>query len=814
MFAVVNCSMAPVGFMKAFSVLLGLAGTIASFHANVALGFSISAVTVSPSNVVSAGVEVQLVVDIVTPGQGTWLYAPSRVSANAGVIRVDIYPASGMLAAIGALRETVTLGVLPAGTHQYEVAIHPNVTVNWGTRTNRGNFVVTDGPPLPLVGIHASQFRTAEPCPVCLVAPGVFTISRTGSTATPLTVHLQYDGSAAPGQDYNALPPQVTIPAGTNAAHFLVLPNDDLLVEGPEIVRATIVRPETATGAYGFSEHSRAAMVVIGDDEPGAPDLRLDIAQPKEAAQFAAAVTIEISVLAVWTQGEVDRPVQFFAGDRLIAQSSPPAFGRPPIPGLPSVHTIFWTNPPAGAHALTARYERSPGLFVASPPVNITIGGTAPPVVSIHATQPIAEESSYPYRRLPFRGEFTIVRSGSTADPLNVFVHYSGTAAPGADYPAQPFLASIPAGAESTRIAVTPVDDGISEGIETVVAALSHCPPDSNPPMGIPCYGGFDINHSRARATVFIRDNGITEASITITNPADGATFAAGETVNIDAVAIDLNGYMGHVEFWDGPTLLGSSDIAFFRAPDPGTPIYHNFEWRGASAGDHVLTARSITHEGQPVSSQPVRITVTDSNPLPVVTVTAPDCFAVEPDSSAALNTATFRIVRSGPLSNSLVVAYSLDGAAENGGDYEWLSGLATIPAGASSVDVVVRPIADKALERLESVILQIDEPAPPGPLVRVINPYRVGRPSRAAAVISDGPWLFASTSTPCVPLGEGLRHICFAGESGGTYHLEGSADLRTWQALATARCEDGALHFVDIDAGSHACRFYRLRPE
>ncbi len=46
--------------------------------------------------------------------------------------------------------------------------------------------------------------------------PGVLTVSRTGNTALPLTVHYGTAGTADPGVDYNALSGTVTIPADSN----------------------------------------------------------------------------------------------------------------------------------------------------------------------------------------------------------------------------------------------------------------------------------------------------------------------------------------------------------------------------------------------------------------------------------------------------------------------------------------------------------------------------------------------------------------------------------------------------------------------
>src|SRR5688572_12211529 len=111
--------------MKRTLRFLAITYAIASFAANVARAFSISAVTLSPSNVVPPMTELRMTIDIITPSQAAWLYAPTQISSNASGLRVDVFPTSGALTAIGSLRETVTLGVFPVGTHNYEVVIHP-----------------------------------------------------------------------------------------------------------------------------------------------------------------------------------------------------------------------------------------------------------------------------------------------------------------------------------------------------------------------------------------------------------------------------------------------------------------------------------------------------------------------------------------------------------------------------------------------------------------------------------------------------------------------------------------------------------------
>jgi hypothetical protein len=773
------------------------------------------------------------------------------------------------------------------------------------------NILVGPGPTLPVVQLYSAHWKTLEPCPACDVAPGVLTFKRTMPTNEPLVVFLQTDGTATSDEDYPALPTHVVIPAGQTTTHFELYPVDDQLVEGPEVVRVRLVTPPDGTApTYLINVSQNEALVVIGDDERGAPEVRLDIVEPKEGTYFALGATIQLSAISVWTRSEVFRPVEFYDGNMFIGQSGPGPL-RPPIPCLPNVHTIQWTNPSTGQHVLTARTELSLNLWATSPPVRITVSSEPPPVVRIETTEPIAEEDSTPFDHVNWVGEFTISRTGPTNASLPVYVQYSGSATAGADYTNLPWLVSIPAGATSTVIRVVALNDSVPEGIETLVATISNCPP---PGLRPPCYV-FEIDPVHASATVFIRDDGITEASLAITRPTDGASFNVGETILIEATAIDLNGYISRVEFFDGHQRIGESEIVFILPPDPGTPILHSFEWHGAASGPHVLTARATSTVSVAISSQPVHITVGPgsnqpprialtrpvdgaefplnapieivaqaSDPdgfvrraeffadgrkigeqsivfiqppppgqtqtftfvwhfpapgahtltaramddagatavsapvnirvtlpdlLPVVTVVARDAFAVEPGSNTVLNTASFRIRRFGPTNDPLVVNYSLHGTAQNGVDYETLSGLATIPAGRRTMIVIVRPLPDDLAEGIETVILRLEDPTGEEP-----PRYRVGFPRSAVALIRDYPWIHPPGGARCVPLQEGMRHVCFAAQTAYNFRVEASIDLRNWETLCNTLAADGAVHFADDESASLPYRFYRVAPE
>ncbi len=353
-------------------------------------------------------------------------------------------------------------------------------------------------------------------------------------------------------------------------------------------------------------------------------------------------------------------------------------------------------------------------------------------VVRIDAVDRVAEETSAPLRRLALRGRFVISRTGPTAEALPVFVHYRGSATPGVDYPAQPFLVAIPAGTNALEIEIVPKPDDIAEPIEIVEATLSECPPETIPPLGVPCYQ-VNIDPAHATARVFIRDDGITTATIEITQPRAGAEFPFGRPVPVNATAIDLDGAITRLEFFAGATSIGTSEIVFVRAPDPGDPILHSVVWDNPPVGRHLLTARGVNAAGERVVSPAVPIVVVgDSLPVISIEATAPE--TTEPSPTSRIAPAVFTLSRSGPTDRPLRVLTQNGGTATPDADYAAVPRGVEFPAGTSSVQVVIVPLDDDLVEGDETVITEI-LPS----LVADVPSYRIDPlRARARVVIHD----------------------------------------------------------------------------
>ena len=87
--------------------------------------------------------------------------------------------------------------------------------------------------------------------------------------------------------------------------------------------------------------------------------------------------------------------------------------------------------------------------------------------------------------------------------------------------------------------------------------------------------------------------------TVAIVQPANGATFAAGESVTIAADAVDPDGSIARVEFFSGAVKL---------AEDSSFPYI--FSWSNPPSGSHVLTAIATDNVGAQTTSAAITIAV------------------------------------------------------------------------------------------------------------------------------------------------------------------------------------------------------------
>jgi hypothetical protein len=106
-----------------------------------------------------------------------------------------------------------------------------------------------------------------------------------------------------------------------------------------------------------------------------------------------------------------------------------------------------------------------------------------------------------------------------------------------------------------------------------------------------------------------------------LTSPTNGAAFGHGSVITLSATATDTDGIISQVEFFDGPTLLGTD-----------TTAPYSLNWTGTNAGARILTAVATDNNNLKTTSAPVSITIIGP---PVVHLTSPTNGATFPGNTA-----------------------------------------------------------------------------------------------------------------------------------------------------------------------------------
>ena len=150
------------------------------------------------------------------------------------------------------------------------------------------------------------------------------------------------------------------------------------------------------------------------------------------------------------------------------------------------------------------------------------------PSVSIVASDAVAAETRS--GQTANRGQFTISRTGATTAALTLAYSVSGSATNGTDYNRLSGTVTIPVGRSSVTLSVSPVDDSLVEGTETVVVTLN-------------AGAAISVNATRGSASISLQDNEasnrtndnfadsrvLTGTSVTATGSNAAATAEAGE---------------------------------------------------------------------------------------------------------------------------------------------------------------------------------------------------------------------------------------------------------------------------------------------
>ncbi len=131
-------------------------------------------------------------------------------------------------------------GTAPAGDYGGTVTVRGGADIFANGDLASAGFTILS----PDVNLAATDANASEQGP----DPGVFTISRTGSTTIDLPVFFAISGTAVNGSAYNAIAPAGTIPAGSSSTTITITPIPNNVAEGDRSVNLLL----TSSSAYNL----------------------------------------------------------------------------------------------------------------------------------------------------------------------------------------------------------------------------------------------------------------------------------------------------------------------------------------------------------------------------------------------------------------------------------------------------------------------------------------------------------------------------------------------------------------------------------
>ena len=343
---------------------------------------------------------------------------------------------------------------------------------------------------------------------------GVFTFSRTGGLASPLTVYYAAGGTASNSNDYSGLSGIVVIPAGLSSVDVVVTPVDDATVDSGESVSVTVL----SNANYLLGAANSATMTIIDNDAAGIT-----------VSPITGLVTNEAGGSAMFTVVLNTAP----SFEVSIALSSDTT-----TEGLPSIASLVFNAGNWNTPQTVTVVGQNDGVIDGDVPYNIitatavsadgNYGGVVDPsdIVLTNAdddvlpTVSMAATIAYVSEAGGTDAVVRISRTGSTASALTVnFSTASSTAISDVDYHVIGTAAVIPAGSSSVDVPVAVINDVAIEGDEFVVVSLASG-------------SGYIVGQVNT-ATVTIKDDD--QPSLPVANFALDQGVGDGSTVSVKA---------------------------------------------------------------------------------------------------------------------------------------------------------------------------------------------------------------------------------------------------------------------------------------
>ncbi len=517
--------------------------------------------------------------------------------------------------------------------------------------------------------------------------PATFVITRTGSTAQPLTVDYALGGSAAHGVDYAALPGVLTIPAGSTVASVTVVPKNDALGEPQQTVslqlrgRATYVVGEPGNATVTITDSSDRPVVAIGVSAG-------DAGEPASTGNFKFTttgtgfgnITIHYTVTGTATPG-VD----------YVALPGTLTMGRNTTTQL--TVTPIDDNVPEGFETVVVTIDSNSAYTTfLDTSATMNLVDDDQPVVSISTTNSSFSEAGS-------QAKFWFSRTGYTTDALTVNYTIGGTATNGADYVSLPGTITIPAGAGGVALRVVPIEDTLKEGTETLVLTIAP--------------GAYGVG--LGSATDYLADNDSPAVQVRFPTPTGSGSESAG-MVNVPVVLSGISAVPVTVEYAiGGGTATGGIDYSL----TPGVLTFAPGEYSktipltiledDTVEPTETVIVRLQNANGSGLGPNTYTFTINDDDapPAPTVDFAATGASGLESVSPAQI-VVSLSAAQSGSVSVDYAITTETGATATSGADFTLATGTLVFAPGETAKIVPNTIVNDTTLEPNETLALTL----------------------------------------------------------------------------------------------------------
>jgi len=343
----------------------------------------------------------------------------------------------------------------------------------------------------------------------------------------------------------------------------------------------------------------------------------VSISSPGNGASFTAPASIIINANASDPDGSISK-VEFYNGSSLLGSDNSSPF------------SFTWNNVAAGSYSIKAKaYDNSTGSATSSV-VNISVIGSSTnkaPSVSITSPTNGASYSS--------PATITINANASDSDGNVTLVEfYNGSSYLGSDYSAPYSFAWSNVGAGTYAITAKAYDNSNASTTSASVSVTvtggttggTCTAPAWNPSTAYNGSATVSYNNHTYLAKWWTQGeqpdlntgdgkpwsdqgacNGVVTSnklpSVSITSPSSGANYTAPASINITASASDADGSITKVEFYNGSSLLGTSNSSPY-----------SYSWINVAGGSYSISAKAYDNAGGVSTSSAITVSVSGTS--------------------------------------------------------------------------------------------------------------------------------------------------------------------------------------------------------